>query len=423
MIYVYYRKYIPFTTISSWYAIGGLKISKHFFNPLHFLFLPLYLYTNSFILKGGVFMKITFTMIKADVGGWVGHTLVHPDLKEIANKKLSEAKGLLKDFYVTHCGDDLQLIMTHTNGIDSKEVHSLAWDIFCEATEKARELGLYGAGQDLLSDAFSGNIRGMGPGIAEMEFTERKAEPVIAIMMDKTEPGAFNLPIFRAFADPFTTAGLIIDPSLHDGFVFEVYDILENKNVLMHTPEEMYDLLALIGAKSRFVIKRVFPKKSSKLNSEEPVAVVSTEKLYQRAGRYVGKDDPVGIVRAQSGLPAIGEILEGFSLGHLVSGWMRGSHNGPLMPVPISKAQCTRFDGPPRVAALGFQVRNGKLTKPVDLFDDPAFDYTRLESQLIMDYIRRHGPFEPHRLPMEDMEYTTLPPLMKKLSRRFKKIK
>lgn len=370
-------------------------------------------------------MKTTFSIIKADVGGWPGHASVHPDLKEIANKKLTEARNsdLLKDFHISNCGDDLELIMTHFCGEDSKEVHGLAWDTFCEATEKAKELGLYGAGQDLLSDAFSGNIKGMGPGIAEMEFTERKAEPIVAFMMDKTEPGAFNFPIFKIFADPFNTAGLVIDPSVHDGFIFEVWDIQEHKHVFMKTPEEMYDLLALIGAKSRFVIKRVFPKKSSKLPYDEPVSVISTEKLYQIAGEYVGKDDPAGFVRAQSGLPALGEVLEGFSLGHLVSGWMRGSHNGPLMPVSVNQAKCTRFDGPPRVVALGFQLKNGKLTEPVDLFDDPAYDRTRVEAQHITDYMRRHGPFEPHRLPMSDMEYTTLPKVMKKLGSRFNEIR
>ena len=369
-------------------------------------------------------MKTTFSIIKADVGGWPGHALVHPDLKYIAGKRLTKAKKdkLLIDFHIAHCGDDLELIMTHKKGVDSKEVHGLAWDTFCETTERAKELGLYGAGQDLLCDAFSGNIKGMGPGIAEMEFTERKAEPVIAFMMDKTEPGAFNFPIFKVFADPFNTAGLIIDPSIHDGFVFEVWDIQDHKNVFLETPEEMYDLLALIGAKSRFVIKRVFPKKSSKLPSDEPVSVISTEKLYQIAGEYVGKDDPAGIVRAQSGLPAVGEVLEGFSLGHLVSGWMRGSHNGPLMPVSTNDAQCTRFDGPPRVVALGFQLKEGRLTQPVDLFNDPAFDITRNQAQHITDYMRRHGPFEPHRLPMADMEYTTLPKVMKKLGTRFKKV-
>jgi fructose 1,6-bisphosphate aldolase/phosphatase len=313
--------------------------------------------------------------------------------------------------------------MAHKQGVDNKEIHSLAWDTFCEATEKARDLGLYGAGQDLLCDAFSGNIKGMGPGVAEMEFTERKAEPIVAFMMDKTEPGAFNFPIFKIFADPFNTAGLIIDPSIHDGFVFEVWDILEHNNVFLKSPEEMYDLLALVGAKSRFVIKRIFPKKESKLPSDEPVAVISTEKLYQIAGEYVGKDDPAGVVRCQSGLPALGEVIEPFSLGHLVSGWMRGSHNGPLMPVSVRDAQCTRFDGPPRVIALGFQLKDGKLTEPVDLFDDPAYDLTRHNVQRVTDYMRRHGPFEPHRLPMADMEYTTLPKVMKNLGLRFQKIK
>jgi len=364
--------------------------------------------------------KITISLIKADVGGWPGHATVHPALKETAEAVLSQekAKGEIIDFKVMSVGDDLQLMMTHQRGEDSAEIHGLAWEVMCKATEKAKELKLYGAGQDLLCDAFCGNIKGMGPGVAEMEFEERAAEPVVAFMMDKTEPGAFNLPIFRIFADPFNTAGLVIDPSIHQGFVFEVWDIMEHKKVMMDSPEEMYDILALIGAKSRYVIKRVYPK-AGKLPEDEPAAVVSTEKLYQTAGTYVGKDDPVALVRAQSGLPALGEVLEPFSLGHLVSGWMRGSHNGPLMPCAFEDAICSRFDGPPRVIAAGFQIAKGMLIGPVDLFRDPAFDLTRQRVHEITDYMRRHGPFEPHRLPMEDMEYTTLPHVLKNLGERF----
>ncbi|NYT02380.1 MAG: fructose 1,6-bisphosphatase [Methanosarcinales archaeon] len=364
--------------------------------------------------------KITVSLIKADCGGWPGHATVHPALVATAEEVLGAAKssGTLVDFNVLACGDDIELIMTHTRGVDEAEIHGLAWEAFEKATEKAKELKLYGAGQDLLCDAFCGNIRGMGPGVAEMEFTERIAEPLVAFMMDKTEPGAFNLPIFKMFADPFNTAGLVIDPSLHHGFIFEVWDIMEHKKVLMSSPEEMYDILALIGAKSRYVIKRVYPK-PGKLPVEEPVAVISTEKLYQTAGTYVGKDDPVALVRAQSGLPALGEVLEPFSLGHLVSGWMRGSHNGPLMPCSFDTAHPTRFDGPPRAIAAGFQLADGKLIGPVDLFKDIAFDLTRKRVLEITDYMRAHGPFEPHRLPMEDMEYTTLPHVMNKLKDRF----
>ncbi len=365
--------------------------------------------------------KTTFSIIKADVGGYPGHARVHDELMEVAEKKLSESDVLI-NYHVTHCGDDLELLMTHREGEDSEKIHSLAWDTFQEATEKAKELGLYGAGQDLLSDAFSGNVRGMGPGIAEMEFTERKAEPVVAFLMDKTEPGAFNYPIFKIFADPFNTAGLVIDPSLHPGFRFEIMDIKENKKIMMNAPEELYDILALLGAKGRFVIKRVYPKENSKLPADEPVAVVSTEKLYQVAGEYVGKDDPVALVRAQSGLPALGEVLEPFAHPYLVSGWMRGSHNGPIMPVSQGDAKCTRFDGPPRVLSLGTQVKNGEFDEPADLFDDPAFDNVREKSADMAEYMRRHGPFEPHRLPMEEMEYTTLPEVMDELEERFEEL-
>lgn len=369
-------------------------------------------------------MKVTVSLIKADVGGFPGHVSVHQDLKDVAKEKLEKAKRekLIIDYRVLAVGDDLQLLMSHTKGCDNSEVHGLAWNTFKAATEIAKSLKLYGAGQDLLSDAFSGNIRGLGPGSAEMEFIERKAEPLIAFMMDKTEPGAFNMPIYKMFASPENTSGLVIDPSLHNGFRFEVWDIMEHKRVFMNAPEELYSMLALIGAKSRYVIKRVFPKEGGKLPIEEPAAVVSTEKLYQIAGEYVGKDDPVALVRGQSGLPAVGEILEAFAFPHLVSGWMRGSHNGPLMPVSFENAKCTRFDGPPRVISAGFQLSNGMLIGPVDMFNDPAFDYTRQKAQEITEYMRRHGAFEPHRLPLEDMEYTTLPKVMEKLKGRFEDI-
>ncbi|UCD93299.1 MAG: fructose 1,6-bisphosphatase, partial [Methanobacteriota archaeon] len=245
--------------------------------------------------------KTTLSVIKADVGSIAGHTVVHPALEQAAIKIMDEAKekGTLMDFWVTHCGDDLELIMSHTKGVDNKDVHTAAWTAFETATKVAEELKLYGAGQDMLETAFSGNVKGMGPGIAEMEFTERKAEPLGVFMMDKTEPGAFNFPVFKIFADPFNTAGLVVDPNAHDGFVFEVWDIHDHKRVMMSCPEEMYDLLAMIGAKSRYVIKRVFPKKGV-LPEDEPVAAVSTEKLAFIAGEYVGKDDPAAIIRSQS---------------------------------------------------------------------------------------------------------------------------
>ncbi|MEM3030942.1 MAG: fructose-1,6-bisphosphate aldolase/phosphatase [Candidatus Micrarchaeia archaeon] len=365
--------------------------------------------------------RITLSVIKADVGGFTGHSSVHPALIEEANRHLEKAKKakLLIDYHVTHCGDDLELIMTHTKGVDAAPVHELAWNTFKACTEVAKRLKLYGAGQDLLVDAFTGTVRGIGPGIAEMEFTERKSEPVIVFMMDKTEPGAFNLPIYRTFADPFNTIGLVIDPAMQRGFRFEVWDIKEHKRIFMNMPDEMYDALTLVGAQSKYVIKRVYPRDGGKLPPEEPVAVVSTEKLSEIAGGYVGKDDPVAAVRCQAGLPAQGEVLEPYAFPHIVAGWMRGSHNGPLLPCSVETATPTRFDGPPRVVALGFQLNHGQLVGPFDLFKDIAFDLARHRALEMADYLRAHGPFEPHRLPLPEMEYTTLPKVIAKLKDRW----
>jgi fructose 1,6-bisphosphate aldolase/phosphatase len=133
----------------------------------------------------------------------------------------------------------------------------------------------------------------------------------------------------------------------------------------------------------------------------------------------VGKDDPVCIVRSQGNFPAVGEILEPFAMPALVEGWMRGSHHGPLMPVARHQANPSRFDGPPRVISYGFQLANGKLIGPRDMFDDPAFDEARRWANQAGEYMRRHGPFEPHRLPLDEMEYTTMPQVMKKLQKRF----
>jgi len=361
-------------------------------------------------------MKITLSVIKADIGGYVGHSESHPDIIAKGEEHMAKAKkdGLLIDYHVTKCGDDLQLIMTHQQGENSEKIHKLAWDTFADGTELAKKLGLYGAGQDLLSDAFSGNVRGMGPGVAEMEFEERVAEPVIIFMADKTSSGAWNMPLYKMFADPFNTIGLVIAENMHQGFSFEVQDIKEHKQITFHTPEEIYDLLVFIGAPSRFMIKSVYHRESGEI-----VAASSTQRLALIAGRYVGKDDPVCIVRSQGRFPAVGEVLEPFALPLLVEGWMRGSHHGPLMPVSIEDSTPTRFDGPPRVIAAGFQLSDGKLVGPRDMLADKSFDNARQKALDIADYMRAHGPFEPHRLPLEEMEYTTLPQVVKKLEGRF----
>lgn len=369
--------------------------------------------------------KATVSLIKADVGSLCGHHIVHPKQIEAAQECLEKAKviGAISDYYVFNCGDDLELLMTHEEGENSKRIHELAWNTFKEVTEKvSKPLKLYAAGQDLLKDTFSGNVKGMGPGVAEMEIEERQSESFVVLAADKTEPGAWNLPLYKMFADPRNTAGLVIDPEMHGGFTFRVMDIHEGKYVDLECPKDAYDLVALTGTTGRYVIERILRNEDKLL-----AAVASTSRLSLIAGKYVGKDDPCMMVRAQHGLPAVGEILAPFAFPHLVAGWMRGSHNGPLMPVGLKDARCTFFDGPPRVVALGFQLCNGKLValrgkEPADLFEDVAFDNTRKKALDIADYMRRHGEFMPARLGPEEMEYTALPQIQEKLKSRWQPV-
>ncbi len=98
-------------------------------------------------------MRVTLSVIKADIGGYVGHSECHPDVIACAEECMAKAKksGLLIDYHVTKCGDDLQLIMTHTGGEEDRKIHKLAWDTFQAGTKVAKKLKLHGAGQDLLS--------------------------------------------------------------------------------------------------------------------------------------------------------------------------------------------------------------------------------------------------------------------------------
>lgn len=368
--------------------------------------------------------KTTISLIKCDVGSLAGHHVVPEPLLRIAERNLQKAseKGLINSHYVFNVGDDLELLMVHEKGETNPDVHKLAWDTFNEATNKALELKLYGAGQDLLKTAFSGNIRGMGPGVAEMEIEERGSDPIVVLGADKTSAGAFNFPLFRIFADPMNTAGLVIDPNMTGGFKFEVMDTVKNMKVVLKCPEELHELIALIGTVQRYMISRVWRARDDLI-----CASGSVTRLSQIAGKYVGKDDPVMIMRAQHGLPAVGEILVPFMHSYLVEGWMRGSHWGPIMPVGLKDSRCTLFDGPPRMVALGFQVANGEIAKDddgkpmiADLFDDPAFELARREALENASMLRRMGEFEPARLGPEEMEYTTLGQILEKLKERFK---
>jgi len=363
-------------------------------------------------------MKVTLSAIKADTGSVGGHNRPSDAMVEKAQEVISSAigNGLLTDGRVSFTGDDIALLMVHTKGVDNPDIHKFAWDTFLETTKIAKSQGLYGAGQDLLKDAFSGNVRGMGPGSAEMEIEERAAEPFIVFTGDKCGPGVFNYPLFSAFADPYHNAGLLLAPDFRAGFTFNIMDVNyteSDKVITLKVPIDYYDIATLLRDTNHYVIESVVENATGLL-----AGVASTTRLHNIAGKYVGKDDPIALVRTQKQFPSTGEILSPWALAHFTLGDNRGSHHVAVMPVKQNSI-ISFFDGPTIIAAAGYCVHEGKLTGPVDLFDQPFWETIQVKASEKTLSIRAQGYFSPAMAGMDELEYTGVVENLKRLDEKF----
>jgi len=373
-------------------------------------------------------MLITLSAIKADVGSIGGHTRPTERMLAEVRRRLAAATGtLLIDGMVTHTGDDIALLMSHTLGTGDDAVHKFSWDCFIAATEIAQQEGCYGAGQDLLVDAPSGNVRGAGPGVAEIEFerdpgsADRPAEAFIVFTADKCGPGAFNLPLYLAFCDPMHDGGLLLNPKMHRGFTLEIIDMDDkgdgDKIIRLDVPERAWDVAALLQNCDRFAIEGAW----SRYRPSEQVVSVSATRLHNIAGKYTGKDDPIAIVRTQGIFPAPEEVTEPFLITPYVTGDARGSHVMPLLPVPIN----TAVNGPychPICSGLAFSMTtNGRFThETVDLFEGPAWDEARRRSQVKALEMRKQGFFGAAMAGVTEIAYTGLVDTLNALEPEFR---
>lgn len=366
---------------------------------------------------------LTISAIKADIGSIGGHTCPSSRMIEEAKAALKGAvtRGLLLDFAVTYTGDDICLLMTHRKGKGHPDVHNLAWDVFKCGTEIARCEGLYAAGQDLLKDAPSGNVRGAGPGAAEITFPadapERRAEAFLVFTADKCGPGAFNFPFWAVFTSPLYNGGLML-PAMKAGFKFRIIDMEHAKGdrvIDLVSPEEHVDLAILLRDENRFGIQSIH----SRHYPSQQVVAISTDRLHTIAGEYKGKDDPVAIVRTQGIFPAPEEVVSPFVVAPYVAGGARGSHTMPLMPVAIN----TPVTGPyclPLVACVAYSVnREGKLSEGADVFGNTVWDSVRLKAQQKGEWMRQQGFVGAAMLPMTELEYSAFRKSLSELEGRF----
>jgi fructose 1,6-bisphosphate aldolase/phosphatase len=374
-------------------------------------------------------MKVTLSVIKADVGSIGGHTRPSERMLAAVRGRLDGAlrEGRLLDALATHTGDDIAMIMSHTHGAGAPAVHRFAWETFLAATAEARNAGLYGAGQDLLVDAPSGNIRGAGPAVAEIEFErdpaskDRPAEAFCVFAADKCSPGAYTYPLYSVFCDPMHNGGLLLSPKLRKGFRITVIDMDHRRNesdwvIALDIPERIWDLACLLQNPDRFAIEAIH----SRHKPDEQIVAVSATRLHNIAGTYTGKDDPVAIVRTQGIFPAPEEVIEPYMLGHFVTGDCRGSHVMPLMPAAINTAVAGAYCLP-IVTCLAFSMDpSGRFSREwLDLFGNSAWDATRLKVQQKADEWRRQGFIGPTMASHAELAYTGIVTALGALEREF----
>ena len=373
--------------------------------------------------------KVTLSVIKADVGSIGGHTKPSEPMLEAVRARVRDAvsKKLLLDGMITYTGDDIAIIMSHRLGVGGVDIHRFAWDCFLAATDAARSAGLYGAGQDLLVDAPSGNVRGAGPAVAEIEFDrdpaskDRPAEAFLVFAGDKCGPGAYSYPLYTVFCDPMHNGGLLLSPKLHKGFTFTIIDMDHkakdsDRVIKLDVPERVWDVACLLQDPDRFAVEAIH----SRHKPDEQIVSVSATRLHNIAGKYTGKDDPVAVVRTQGIFPAPEEVVEPYTLGHFISGDCRGSHIMPIMPVAIntsvSGAYCL-----PLISCLAFSMDPAGLFSKeyMDLFGNVVWDGTRLKVQQKADEWRRQGFLGPTMAARTELAYTGIVDTLAQLDREF----
>ncbi|HEU4653626.1 MAG TPA: fructose 1,6-bisphosphatase [Steroidobacteraceae bacterium] len=353
-------------------------------------------------------MRLTLSVIKADVGAIGGHLAPSKSVVDTIRESVSAHKrDLIVDYAVGFIGDAVTILMTHARGAADSQVHRIAWQAFVDGARVAREQGLSGAGHDLLTENFPGRLESTGPDSAEMTIDERSHESFLLFAADKANPTVFNLPLYLAFGDPMNTPSLALSSALSQGFRFQVLDIDGERNRIidLEAPERLYDLAAVLRVQNRYVITSVWTRAT-----DDHVAQVSPSRLHN--------DDPVMLVRTYGDFPTTGEVLAPYATGHLVGSGIHGLQQMPLMPVPLA-TKSSFFDGPPLVSCAAFSVHDGLLTEPIDAFAHPFWDAARERiASKAMD-IRKQGFLSASPAWMGESAYSSAQARLESLDRHF----
>jgi fructose 1,6-bisphosphate aldolase/phosphatase len=209
----------------------------------------------------------------------------------------------------------------------------------------------------------------------------------------------------------------LINERLAEGVIFRIMDVMTGKVAELKMWQDKTELEAALMYPGRFVVHSVMSG-----DGAEQIVSASTDRLHNIAGTYVGKDDPIAIVRTQKNFPATEEAGSAFNEPHYVAGNTRGSHHMPLMPVKLNSAASLNYSIP-IVSCLLFSMHNGKLTGPHDGFGTADWDLQRMKASERAMIMRSQGFIHPATLVPDELEYNKgYEARMAKLESKFKGI-
>lgn len=278
-------------------------------------------------------MATTISVCALPLGGIAGSVRIFPDVLQRAAKVLKEAEGgILTDSLVTHVADWLVFVMVHDQGSSSSEVLALKESAIAAAAKTAEKRWLF--------------RRDAQPVQCGLSFTERESEPLVLFLSPVAGAGFWNPVLLSEFADPFRT------PSLAEGtgMMFCTED-----PAAFQMPQDTYRLMR--AAKHAAII-------GVAADAETPVAAAA-------AG-------VVMICRAEVPFPKTAELCGTFIRPRILP-------DGVVCPVSLCDAAAVAAGVIP-IVALGFSVADGRLTGPVDLFDNPAFAAARVRAGELAGY-------------------------------------
>ena len=350
--------------------------------------------------------RVTMTLASANLLRWLGGLSIIPE-EALAGARalLEEAKQAqrIRDFVLHAFGADLLVqVTTLGQGLHRRAIHELLYQTFSAALARARRVGLYVPvdGEDFFDLDPRGKIVALRLRPVDFPFTERGAEPLFVAKIIGGAMGAFNRMLFDLFFHPDKGSHQRLDGTRFVAVVEHIRDVQDGRKgrsvyVFGDRPEEerlflIYPLLAgpllrskqqrvgdwgellsLIADPSEWVVSAVYAVRGRFVSDKgellptrhQPVAIVSIEPALPS----ITVENPVVVLRLQSGLPAVGEAH--FNIGadfHFVVGGPHGGYHVGVMPVTLVEANRGEDEaGTARVAAYCYQsYDDGRVPPP-----------------------------------------------------------